>query len=530
MSLIKAHDLCKSYGAHTVIVDATFTIEKGDKIALIGLNGVGKTTLLNVLAGLEEYDGGTLEVSKGVRIGYIRQDMGFADDGSIREYIESRTGLNADAHRVQTMLAGFGLDAIDFARPVSFLSGGQKSKMALAVALLGDADVLFLDEPTNNLDLPALIWLEQFIKASELACVIVSHDRRFLDAVATKLLELSWDTHEVVATGGSYSQYLATKERELARQRLEYRLQQEEIDRLTERVREKKADAIAGSKWKGSDNDGFLRGFKRDQAAHSAKTAKALEKRIERIEKIDRPHERNPFEIPLAAKVRPGVLDLKLTEVYAGYEGGNDSFKIGPLSIEVAYGNRIGIMGLNGSGKSTLLKTITGELAPLSGSVSRGSGLRIGNLMQAHETLPRAVDPISFLVEQGKVSVHEAHAWLGKFDLTKRQMDAPIQSLNPGARTRLLLALFAIESVNMLVLDEPTNHLDLEALSALEEVLGSYSGSVVLVSHDRYFLEKTRIDDAYVLDQGTLLKVPDYKAYEQDAEKKARKLLRSIEG
>ena len=311
----------------------------------------------------------------------------------------------------------------------------------------------------------------------------------------------------------------------IANQKEEYRLQQEEIERLSERVREKKAEATKGSHWSPNDNDKFLRGFKRDRAGKSSKVAKTIEKRMEQMDKVDKPVERKPFEIPLEAEVGSGSLNVRLTDVVTGYPG---TFSIGPLSFEAYYGDRVGIMGLNGTGKSTLLKTITGQVTPLSGKIEIGSGIRIGNMMQEHETLPRELTLLEFLSERAHLDPQVSYSRLSKFGFDERQAKLPISTLSPGGRARLLLALFSAQSVNMLVLDEPTNHLDLEALEALEEAVKTYRGTILLVSHDRYFLEKASLDTTYVLSDGVLTKIPDYRTYVKSAEEKARKLLKLL--
>lgn len=243
------------------------------------------------------------------------------------------------------------------------------------------------------------------------------------------------------------------------------------------------------------------------------------------MEKVEKPIERNPFEIPLKAEVGPGTLDIRLADVVTGYP---DGFTIGPISLEVRYGNRVGTMGLNGAGKSTLLKTITGQLAIRSGVIEIGSGVRIGNLMQEHESLPRDQILLEFLRERLGFKDNEVYNQLVKFGFDQGQAKQSIGTLSPGGRARLLLALFSAQSVNVLVLDEPTNHLDIEALEALEETIESYQGTILLVSHDRYFLEKARLDFTYTLSDGVLARIPDYKTYVAQAEERALRLLKSL--
>lgn len=558
--MIKAQKLQKSYGSLTVLSDVSFSLARGQKAALVGHNGTGKTTLLKIVAGLEDYDSGKIDVAKDACIGYLPQDTSLSGNESVMNYLRKVSGIDvlekeieslsaelADpekakkygevrskyerldgysfTHRAEVILSGFGLEGVELDRPLSNLSSGQKSKVSLAGILLKGVDLLLLDEPTNNLDLPALIWLEDFLQKSEAACIVVSHDRRFLDKVVKRIFELEWDTRTLTITRGTYSDYLEMVAKRITAQKEKYRLQQEEIDRLNERAREKKADAAQGSRWVGSDNDKFLRGFKRDRAGKSSKVAKAIEKRVEQMDKIEKPSERKPFEIPLEAEIDSGTLFVRLSDVVAGYQG---TFSIGPLSLQTRYGDRVGIMGLNGSGKSTLLKTITGQIAPLSGEVSIGSGIRIGNMMQEHETLPRECTLLEFLTGKVNLSQQNAYAVLSKFGFDERQVKLPINTLSPGGRARLLLAQFSAQSVNTLVLDEPTNHLDIEALEALEETLKNYRGTVLLVSHDRYFLEKASLSSTYVLSDGVLTRIPDYKTYIQSAEDRARKLLKFL--
>lgn len=558
--MLTVKQINKNYGSRTILSDVSFSLGRGDKAALVGPNGVGKTTLLRILAGIEEPDSGTVEVQKTACIGYLEQDTSVMGTDSVLDYLKTVSGIielertmedlstqladhkkaeeygNAQekydhldgysfSHRAQIILSGFGFNESDMKRSVNDLSSGQKVKVSLAGILLKGVDLLLLDEPTNNLDLPSLIWLEDFLKTSEAVVIIVSHDRRFLDKVTKKIIEIDRNTKSVTVTGGKYSDYLEMSIKRLERAREIYRLQQEEIERLTEEVRKKKMEADRGSKWQGSDNDKFLRGFKRDRAGRSGRRAKAIEKRIEQIEKVEKPIEKDPLKIPLEAPSNFGSLHITFDNVVAGYSRG---FSIGPVSIEIMYGNRVGIMGLNGSGKSTLLKTLTGVISPLSGSVEIGSGIRIGNMMQEHEILPKNKTPIEFLEIEGKLSTQDSYAKLTKFGIGSEQAKRPISELSPGGRARLILAFFSALSVNALILDEPTNHLDIEAVQALEETLSLYTGTVILVSHDRYFLEKTKLDTVYQISDGQLSRIGDYKEYIESMEKRATRLLKSL--
>ena len=558
--MLQAKHIQKSYGSQTVLADVSFSLAKGQKVALVGDNGTGKTTILKIVAGLVEPDAGEIELAKNTCIGYLPQDTSLSGDETISAYLRRIAGVDAleqkleaiashledkaksdeygDAHeqyerldgyafehRIKVMLAGFGLDNVGIDHRLSDLSSGQKSKVALAGILLKGVDLMLLDEPTNNLDLPALIWLEDFLRKSDAACIVISHDRRFLDRVVRKIFELDRNTRVLKISGGTYSDYLAMVAKRVARQKEEYRLQQEEIERLSDQARQQRAASAKGSNWQGSDNDKFLRGFKRDRAGGSGRKAKVIEKRIDQMEKVEKPIERNPLEIPLKAEVGPGTLDIRLVDVVAGYP---DGFTIGPVSFEARYGSRVGIMGLNGTGKSTLLKTITGQLVVRGGTIEIGSGVKIGNMMQEHESLPRDRTLLEFLKKRAGFREQDSYAKLAKFGFEESQVKQPIGTLSPGGRARLLLALFSAQSVNVLVLDEPTNHLDLEALEALEETIEAYRGTILLVSHDRYFLGKARLDSAYTLSEGVLTRIPDYKTYVAQAEERASQLLKSL--
>lgn len=545
---IKADKVHKTYGTITILDDISFSLERGQKVGLIGYNGTGKTTLLKILAGLVEPDAGGVVVRKGAVLGYVPQDTSLASDETIRDYARRVSGIatleeqmeaspevmaeyeRRDGytfyHRLDVLLAGFGLSGTATDQPINALSSGQKSKVFMTGMLLSDPDILLLDEPTNNLDLPTLIWLEDFLMRSDAACVIVSHDRLFLDRLVQKIFEIDWRTRTLNITNGRYSDYLMRKEKELARQWQEHEAQQEEMKRLEEQVRKKKQETLSGSRYVGTDNDKFLRGFKRDRAGKSGKQAKAIERRIGQMEIVERPVEREALRIHIQPAKPEGTRDSILTDVVAGYD--TTGFKVGPVSLSIPYGSRVVILGLNGTGKTTLLRTISGELPTLEGKVSRGNALVVGNLTQEHDTLPREESMKDFLTRRAGIQVKEAYTLAVKFGFKAAEIDKEIATLSPGGRARLLFALFSALSANVLILDEPTNHLDLEALEALEQAVEHYEGTIILVSHDRYFLEKFHPTDTYVLSDGKLVRQDSLKAYMADAEQQAKRLIHMI--
>lgn len=545
---IRADKIHKTYGTITTLEDISFSLERGQKAGLIGYNGTGKTTLLKILAGLVEPDSGKVTVRKSTVIGYMPQDMSLVSDETIRDYVRRVSGIATLEeqmekspemmakyecrngytfyHRLNVMLAGFGLADISSDRPINSLSSGQKSKVFMAGVLLSDPDILLLDEPTNNLDLPALIWLEDFLTRIDTACIIVSHDRLFLDRIVRKIFDIDWHTRALNITNGRYSDYLVRKEKELARQWREHEAQQGEVKRLEDQARKKKQEALSGSRYMSTDNDKFLRGFKRDRAAKSGKQAKAIEKRIKQMDIVEKPVERDMFRIHLRPTKPEGTRDITITDVVAGYA--DNGFKIGPISLSIPYSSRVVILGLNGSGKTTLLRTISGELPVLEGKANRGNALVIGNLTQEHNNLPREESIKDFLTRRAGIQVQEVYALAVKFGFKAAEIDKTIATLSPGGRARLLFALFSALSANVLILDEPTNHLDFEALEALEEAVTNYEGTIVLISHDRRFLEKFQPTDTYVLSKGKLSRQESFKSYIANAERQAERLISMI--
>lgn len=555
--MVKIKGIHKEYGTQVVLSDISFSLEKGQKVALVGHNGTGKSTLLKILAGETKPDTGDIHYNHHTCIGYFPQEHNVETDETVEMYLRQVTGFGrleqevndlvgqlSDRSKLQRynevyenfehlggysflskmmiILSGFGFTEKDRQRSIKTLSGGQRSKVALTGILLKGVDMLLLDEPTNNLDMPALIWLEDFIADSDTACMIVSHDRVFLDRVVSRIFEIDWHTHSLNTTRGGYTNYLSTKKKEVNRQKEEYRHQQEERERLQKTADQKKGAATKGARFQGSDNDKMVRGFKRDKAARSAKSAKSIEKRLEQMDQIDKPIERKEFAIPLKAKTHPRTCDISLKDVVLSYSSG---FTLGPVSLSISFGERIAILGLNGSGKTTLLKIIAQELTPKSGLVSIGSSAVIGNLMQQHENLPPKEGLYEFLEKRTDYEKEQIYALLVKFDFSTQGFSKTIGQLSPGERARLLLALFSALSVNVLILDEPTNHLDVEALDALDAVLEHYTGTIVLVSHDRFLLDRLKIDRMYELSDGSLHQISGLAEYVVSIQQNTKRLL-----
>lgn len=526
----------------------TFSLGRGQKVALVGPNGVGKSTLMRIIAGIDTPDRGTVEMAKRSLAGYLpqeaipseqnitvleflREETGVAElewrmklleprleeATALAEYGELSEKLNRLTHysfedRARDMLDGFFLAHIDFDRVLESLSGGEKTKVNLAGVLLRGADILLLDEPTNNLDLPALLFLERFLISSQATSLIASHDRRFLDAVVTKVFELDWFSRSGTMWTGNWSQYFHLQEEKRQYEKDQYEKEQAEKIRLKESSDEKREWARIGGSMVMPDRDKMSQGYHRNRSEQKfGAAAVALETRSVKAEKRTLTPERDPFHLYFNVKEGDKDMVLALSRVVAGYDG---AFCVGPVTMKIAYGSRVAFLGLNGSGKSTLMKTISGSLPPISGTVKRGEKIIIGDLMQAHENIPRNKTPIEwFLDETHFTEKVEVAIFLRDFQVNGEMLEAKLGRLSPGERARLSIAMMIAKGVNTLLLDEPTNHLDLAASQALEEALEKYPGTVILVSHDRAFLERVAIQKCYLFEKNTVKLIPDRVAY-----------------
>jgi ATPase subunit of ABC transporter with duplicated ATPase domains len=563
--MFTVRNIRKTQGGKAVLDKVTFSLGRGQKVALVGPNGVGKSTLMKIIAGIDTPDRGTVEMAKRSLTGYLpqeptpsksditvlqflREETGVADfewrmkmleprldeSSALAEYDELSEKLNRVTHysfedRARTMLDGLFLSHIEFDRLLETLSGGEKTKVNLASVLLRGADILLLDEPTNNLDLPALLFLERFLVSSQATCLIASHDRRFLDAVVTKVLELEWFTRSATMWTGNWSQYFHLQEEKRQFEKDNYEKEQAEKIRLKESSDEKREWARIGGSMVMPDRDKMSQGYHRNRSEQKfGAAAMALETRSIKAEKTKLAPERDPFHLYFNVLESDPLMLLSLDAVVAGYP---KAFQVGPVDMNIAYGSRTAFLGLNGSGKSTLLKTISGVLKPISGSIEKGEKIRIGDLMQAHENIPRNKTPIEWFLDETHFSEKvEVSIFLREFQINGEMLEAKLGRLSPGERARLSIAMAVAKGVNTLLLDEPTNHLDLDASQALEEALEKYPGTVILVSHDRAFLERVAIKQYYLFENNTVTSIPDRATYMEalmiQAEKDVTSLLR----
>lgn len=463
-SLITLTDVQLAYGHHPLLDHADFAIQEGERIGLIGRNGAGKSSLLRLLDGRTQPDDGDIARSSGLRVATVEQEPELDETGTVFDVV-----CDAHAHpedwqrpaRVRAALERLGLPA---EAAIASLSGGMRKRVALARALVDEPDLLLLDEPTNHLDFDGIAWLEAMLRNWKGAAVIITHDRRFLDAVATRIVEL--DRGRLLSFPGNFSQWQERKAQWLEAERLE----QARFDRLL-----------------AQEEVWIRKGIEARRTRNEGRVRRLEQLRVERAERRERV---GNVSLALAQGQRSGKLVAELQDVSKAF---GDKIVVRDYSTTILRGDRIGIVGPNGAGKTTLLKLLLGELPPDSGTVRQGSNVSVAYFDQMraqldeNATLVDIISPGSEWVEIGGARKH-VMSYLGDFLFSPARAGSPVSSLSGGERARLLLARLFARPANVLVLDEPTNDLDIETLELLEELLQEYAGTVLLVSHDRAFL------------------------------------------
>jgi ABC transport system ATP-binding/permease protein len=471
--IINAQQISKAFGAQPLFQDVSFTVSEQDRIGLIGPNGSGKSTLLRILAGTEEPDSGNLAVRKRLRLSYVEQDSQFKAGETVRSVIEGalKTSANIDsehgAHFAETLgRAGFG----DLEEEAAALSGGWQKRLAIVEAVVQAPDVLLLDEPTNHLDLAGIEWLEALLEEAAFACVVVSHDRYFLENVATEMAELSRVYPDgLLRVRGNYSAFLEKKEEFLHAQSK----RQEALENLVH-----------------SEIEWLRRGAKARTRKSKARIDKAGELMSELADLNTRT--RNPTaQIDFSATDRKTKRLIELENVTCEI---GDRTLFERLNFTITAGMRVGLVGPNGSGKTSLLRLLRGEWTPRSGEIHRADWLRIvyfdqNRPLDMNMTLRRALAPEGDSVVYQDRVIHVA-SWAAKFLFTAEQLSQPVERLSGGERARVLIAQLMLQPADFLLLDEPTNDLDIPTLEILEESLLEFRGSLVLVTHDRYLLDR----------------------------------------
>ena len=512
MALLSAHRVGKHFGDRVLFSGLSFEINEHDKVGLVGENGCGKTTLFRMLTGEYSIDEGDVVTAKHARIGYLEQHACSGEARTLWDEVESvfapvmaveaelaevtarLSGAEAgDAElierqhrlqeefsrmgglyyksRVRSTLLGLGFDEAAFNQPTTSLSGGQKSKAAMGRLLLSDANLLLLDEPTNHLDIAAVEWLEEFLRTYTGTVVVISHDRYFLDRVTTRTLEIAGG--RLYATNGSYTAHreARAKEREVAQKH--YKTQMRAIHKL-------------------EDNITLLKSWNREK---SIRAAESREKRLERLRaELEVPeHERDSIRFDFTAELVSGNEVLNAGDISMGF-GGRELFRNAELHIR--RGERVFLLGPNGCGKTTLLKILNGTLTPRSGYIQPGAKVRVGYYDQTQAGLDNDKMVIDEIWDAyPRLSQTEVRNALAAFLFRGEEVFAEVGKLSGGERARILLLKLMLARDNFLLLDEPTNHLDITSCEALEEALSGYDGTVFIVSHDRYFINRlaTRI-------------------------------------
>lgn len=507
-----------------LFTDVSFRVNAGEAIAVVGPNGSGKSTLLQVVVGQRQPDFGSVTLARpDLQIGALSQASLSATGGTIATFMQPQLvalqaaearltqlaplttddstdaidafdttlrqindlALQVDEKAVRRALAEVGLKNVALDDPVQTLSGGQKTRLALARLILEQPDLLVLDEPTNHLDLPTIDWLAGWLSDYRGAVLFASHDRAFVDHLATALVVLDDDSNQVRTYTGSYTDYLETRRREAEDQWTQWQAQQVEIARLRGDVSRRMSMAI--KREKATQND-----FQRGRAKMVAQKAQALKRRLERyIDSEDRVEKPTPrWDVKLlfgqTAPIRGAV--VRTQDLTIGYEPAAPLLT--NLHLTVQDGQHIAITGPNGQGKSTLLKTLIGQIPALEGQIQWSSAAQIGYLSQEQETLEPTTTPLETIQRAARITETEARGFLHFFLFSGDDPLRPIHSLSYGERTRLMLAQLIAAGANVLVMDEPLNHLDLTSLEKFELAITQFKGPVLAVAHDRYFIEQ----------------------------------------
>lgn len=538
MNILQLREIKKSYGVEIILRGVSFHLQEGEKVGIVGSNGAGKTTLMNILTGSEDSDSGEIILAKGTRIGYLQQQAGFDPENSLEQelrtvflhldeiwqemhLLEHRMAepeIHNDAEKfaevcnqyellkheyevgegfsieskIRMVASGLGFASEELQQPMGSFSGGQKTRARIAKLLLDPPDIMVLDEPTNHLDMNACEWLEGFLSSCSCAVAVVSHDRYFLDRFAQRIVEIA----DGIARSypGNYSKYLQLKEQENAAASKQYAKSIEKIRKLEEYIR-------------------------RNKAGVNAKQARGRQSMLDRMDIPLQPGKDAKTNFQFAKSARTGEVVFRIEDAVFAW---GDKKLIDKLNLIVRSGERIGIVGPNGAGKSTLLKLLLKEIWPKQGRIETGRNVHVGYLDQLHSMLRENSTPIDEIMSDTHITEEEARSLLARFSFGSEDIKKPISALSGGEKARILLAKILLREPNVLLLDEPTNHLDIAGREALEDALDDYEGTIIIVSHDRYFLDKSVAMILEVENGQTKMYQGDYTYYR---EKKAEEAL-----
>ncbi|MBE2222297.1 MAG: ABC-F family ATP-binding cassette domain-containing protein [Anaerolineae bacterium] len=532
--MLTVHQLAKSFALQSLFENVTFNINPGDRVGLVGPNGCGKTTLLRILTGEETADAGHVTLASGLRLGYLPQGFELDANASVSQVVGQAAGdiaileatlasvaealaaspedeplqqqyddilqriSHADSGRAAAILAGLELDNIPDDLPVGRLSGGQKTRLNLALVLLNNPQLLLLDEPTNHLDIGMLEWLENWLADFQGGVLIVSHDRTFLDRVVNRILALDSHQKSVREFAGNYTAYQRQIQEEREKQWAAYQDQQQEIRRVKQDIARVKTQAERTEREASSVRRGGemmkLKGYKDYQqtiAKKVAKKAKSRERKLERYledeDRVEKPHQSRGLKLDFAETAHLGQSVLSLQELNVGYEEKRPLLT--NLHLQVTPSARIIITGPNGSGKTTLLRTLTGHIPALAGTAEWGPSVQFGFMTQEQSDIDPASSPLE-TVRHVFGNDTAARTFLAYFLFTGEEPLKRNSQLSFGQRARLALAQMVASGCNVLLLDEPINHLDIPSREQFEQALSSFQGTVIAVVHDRYFIDR----------------------------------------
>ena len=535
--MLTVHHLKKSFDTQILFENVTFSLNPGERLGLVGPNGCGKTTLLRILAGEEPPTAGGVHRDPDLRIGYLRQGFELNPLLSLGEVIHQAAGdiialeneltqaaaalastpaRVADSHlqayyddllrriefaetgRAGEVLAGLGLAAIDPLTPLGRLSGGQSTRLSLALVLLNDPQLLLLDEPTNHLDITMLEWLETWLASSPCAALVVSHDRTFLDHTVTSILDMDPQSHHLREYAGNYTAYLEQRQAEIEQQWAEYKDQQAEIRRMEQDIARLKSQAayterqassirIGGGEMKIKGRKSYEQGIAKKVARKAKARTKKLNRYIESDERVEKPLRSWQMKLEFSQSPHLGQRAIRLENLTIGYSPAIPILQ--DLDLEIHARQRVVLTGPNGSGKTTLLRTIAGHIPALAGKVQLGANIRLGYMTQDQSNLDLARTALETIAPCFPNET-AARNYLAYFLFTGDEPLKLNRLLSYGQRARLMLAFLAAQGCNCLLLDEPINHLDIPSRTQFEQALAGYAGAVLAVVHDRYFIER----------------------------------------
>lgn len=477
--MISAKNVTKTYAGDIILNGVDFKIGNNRKIGIVGRNGCGKTTLLKLINGIEELSGGNIDIQN-EKFGYIPQEFDFPEK-MVEEFLEEQLEDLSEKYKIGILVSQLEFHNYDPYQIISTLSEGQKMKLKLIQTLLHEPTTLFIDEPTNHLDIEGIMWFEEYIKRLNKTVVMISHDRAFLNNTVDEIWEI--ENKKIIRFVGDYDNYKEEKLKLIDKWNEEYVLflkKKKQLETLIENVRKIK--------------DGKARG----RAVEAAK--KRYDREIEQNKK-EKYESKKISDVDFSTDIRASKLMVRLDNVSKSY-GSKEVYK--ELSFELRGQEKVWLFGPNGSGKTTMVKMIMGEEAPTSGEIKIGNNIKIGYFAQKQTHLDYQQKLLDHFMELTHASLSEALGMLKRFLFDKDAVQKRVSQLSPGERARFAFAIFAYNDYDLLILDEPTNHLDIEAKEVIEKSLSEYKGTLLLVSHDRYFVEQVGVNKLLNLKEGKL--------------------------